>query len=195
VDLSHTTPGDKFAINPQITITDNVIHVTYTEQNLTIAEPEDEQYIYHISCSLLTDDCLHQNDWESHGQISKRLGANTGSPGSVQSTINGNGNCLLVYYHGVKFDPTDANWDESNELIWGNSNCGGEAWTTNGESALINSDNVQLIRPDIDIQNDTFAYLVYEKDDSNGTSQIQFMRSEPLIIGNPIIYLPIIFRQ
>ncbi len=185
VDLSDL-PGDSnppdTAWAPRITVSDNIIHVSFTEKKLVGNSPDnDQQYIHHVSCPLSAD-CTKNFNWTSDGVISgQRLGANGSSPDVVQSTVAIQSGCYLIYFHGVEFQST-----ADNELVWGNANCGEASWSS--PSKLLQT-NTQLLRPDIAVQHDAFVYLVYEeKTSEGGTSQIRFMRSQP------IIYLPFVVK-
>lgn len=169
---------------PRITVSDDTIHVTFTEKVLNgpTSPDRDHQYVHHVSCPLAKD-CTQESNWDIDGVISgQRVAANNSSPDVVQSTIDVSSKCLYVYYHGVEYPKTGA----ENELVWGVSNCGTVSW---GASSKLIDTSDQVLRPDLFVKNDAWTFLVYEQIDGFGNSQVQFMYDQP------IIYLPLVVKN
>lgn len=163
------------AKQPQLILVGNTVHVAYTERF-----SETQQYIHHIQCS---SNCTSSNvnaNWLSQGNpISGQvLGVSATDPYDLVATMDQQGACTFVYFHG-RLTTND------NEQVWGTNSCGNWAASAKDE---VTDGSVRTIHPNIEVHNNWWIYLVYEEFVSADVRQIRFLRSKPAL------YLPLIVK-
>ena len=165
---------------PQISISNDTIHVTFTE---VIGNQKSTQYVHYVSCSIANSDtnCTNKDNWTPYGTVSGQvLGANDSTPYSVISSVTSLGACTFTFFHGTFDGNTTAK-----EQIFGTSNCGSPAWPTR---TTMTANTVQSILPQMETHNNWWVYLVYNRPDGTGKNQVWLQRYQSGL------YLPMIFK-
>ncbi len=171
-----STPDD--AREPSIILVGDALQVVYTEVTHGVdIDPDATQFVQHVTCA---SNCASPSNWmTTSAPISgTKLGANGVEPLNVVTALTHRGNCALSYFHGIDADLG------SNEMILGVNSCSG--WAASARERMTPPE-VQSINPSLDVQNNWWLYLAYEKD-TNGQHQIYLHRDRPHI------YLPVVFR-
>lgn len=175
--MSWTTPVKISVVDdarePDITLANNTLQVVYTD-----FRGENEQYIRHTQCSST---CTSIGGWQAttnaiSGQIS---GANGADPLNLVSDVARWGNCTVAYFHGTVIGPND------NEIIWGVDSCSG--WSQSPRDQ-VTTNNMRSINPNLDVQNNWWFYLVYERGTGTAARQVYLQRTKPNVL------LPVVFK-
>lgn len=170
-----TVSGALNAVDPQITVEGNTVHVSYTDW-----QSANLQFVHHIKCS---SNCTTVGNWQSDGPISgQSLSERTSAPyaPNVRSTITQVGDCTYVYFYG-KPNTTAG----TKEQIFGANDCNN--WSNNGRDTVTPA-SLASIYPKMASQNDFLIYLTYENVASDETRKVWFIRNKPGL------YLPVILK-